>query len=184
MMFQFKIGNQRSHARTITRSEECGLPDDRDCPSDHEMISLGEVMSFLGDEVCEILSRELIWLSLSNLHHAQKRIMRLLTHNTMRNNTKEADGKGYPLKITAVEVKVVDNPEAAADSDKEIAFVRHVLPTLEWRALVQVGSIVQLFFEYWCFKLIHSTVYCSPGCRRDGNQHASTSSDRGTRRRP
>ena len=40
--------------------------------------------------------------------------MRLLTHNTMRNNTSEAKGKGFPLKITAVEVKVIDNPEAGA----------------------------------------------------------------------
>ena len=65
--------------------------------------------------------------------------MRLLTHNTLRNNTKEADGKGFPLKITAVEVKVVDNPDAGAVGKDEIAFVKHILPTLEWPALVQVG---------------------------------------------
>jgi hypothetical protein len=64
--------------------------------------------------------------------------MRLLTHNTMRNNTKEAEGRGFPLKITAVEVKVVKNPDAAAVGEKEIQFVRHMLPILEWAALVQV----------------------------------------------
>jgi hypothetical protein len=64
--------------------------------------------------------------------------MRLLTHNTMRNNTKEAEGRGFPLKITAVEVKVVENPDAAAVGEKEIQFVRHMLPILEWAALVQV----------------------------------------------
>jgi hypothetical protein len=56
----------------------------------------------------------------------------------MRNNTKEADGKGYPLKITAVEVNVVDNPEAVAVGEREIQFVKHMLPTLNWPALIQV----------------------------------------------
>ena len=64
--------------------------------------------------------------------------MRLLTHNTMRCNTLEADGKGYPLRITAVEVKVVDNPEAGAVGDQEIEFVKNMLSTLNWPALVQV----------------------------------------------
>ena len=63
--------------------------------------------------------------------------MRLLTHNTMRNNTKDADGKGFPLKITAVEVRVVDNPDATNVGQKEIDFVKHMLPVLDWPALVQ-----------------------------------------------
>lgn len=67
--------------------------------------------------------------------------MRLLTHNTMRNNTKEADGKGYPLKITAVQVKVVDNPDAGAVGTRELEFVKHMLPTLDWSALVQVRAV-------------------------------------------
>lgn len=58
----------------------------------------------------------------------------------MRNNTKEANGKGFPLKITAVEVKVVDNPDAGAVSDHGISFVKHVLPSLDWPALVQAAS--------------------------------------------
>ena len=66
--------------------------------------------------------------------------MRLLTHNSMRNNTKDANGKGYPLKITAVEVKVVDHPDAMAVGDRELDFVRRLLPTLEWSALVQAAS--------------------------------------------
>jgi hypothetical protein len=60
----------------------------------------------------------------------------------MRNNSKEAEGNGYPLRITAVEVKVVDNPEAGAVGEKEMDFVKHMLPTLDWPALVQVGLIV------------------------------------------
>ena len=67
--------------------------------------------------------------------------MRLLTHNTMRNNTKDAAGKGFPLRITAVEVKVVDNPEAGQVGDKELEFVKHVLSTLDWPALVQVRGV-------------------------------------------
>lgn len=64
--------------------------------------------------------------------------MRLLTHNTTRNNTNDAKGKGFPLKITAVEVKVIDHPEAGAVGDRELEFVQRMLPTLEWPALVQV----------------------------------------------
>lgn len=63
--------------------------------------------------------------------------MRLLTHNTMKNNTKDADGKGFPLRITAVEVKVVDNPDATNVGQREIDFVKHTLPVLDWPALVQ-----------------------------------------------
>ena len=64
--------------------------------------------------------------------------MRLITHNTLRNNTKEAEGKGFPLKISAVEVKVVDNPDAGAVGERELGFVKHMLPVLDWPALVQV----------------------------------------------
>jgi len=62
--------------------------------------------------------------------------MRLLTHNTMRNNTLEAKGQGYPLKITAVEVQVLENPDGV--SDRNVNFVKHILPTIQWKALVQV----------------------------------------------
>ncbi|KAL3917282.1 MAG: hypothetical protein SGARI_007752 [Bacillariaceae sp.] len=55
----------------------------------------------------------------------------------MRNNTQEAKGKGFPLKITAVEVKVIDHPEASAVGERELDFVKRILPTLEWPALVQ-----------------------------------------------
>lgn len=66
--------------------------------------------------------------------------MRLLTHNTMRNNSHEAKGNGFPLKISAAEVKVIDNPNAAAMEDRDIDFVKRILPTLEWPALVQAAS--------------------------------------------
>jgi len=66
--------------------------------------------------------------------------MRLLTHNTMRNNSSEAKGKGFPLTITAVEVKVIDNPEASASGQRDIEFVKKMLPVLEWSELVQAAS--------------------------------------------
>jgi hypothetical protein len=55
----------------------------------------------------------------------------------MRNNSKDAEGKGFPLRISAVEVKVVDNSTSQVGK-REVEFVRHMLPTLEWSALVQV----------------------------------------------
>ena len=66
--------------------------------------------------------------------------MRLLTHNCLRNNSSAADGKGYPLKITAVEVRVDDSSEVGTDPEKEISFVKGVLGMLEWNILVQAAS--------------------------------------------
>lgn len=66
--------------------------------------------------------------------------MRLLTHNCLRNNSNEADGKGYPLKITAVEVRVDDASEVGTDSAREVAFVKGVLGMIDWKILVQGAS--------------------------------------------
>ena len=81
--------------------------------------------------------------------------MRLLTHNTMRNNSKDANGKGFPLRITAVEVKVMDNKSSQdgqqhkiPTGNREIAFVKHMLPTLEWTALVQVRVVPSCRFLF------------------------------------
>ena len=74
--------------------------------------------------------------------------MRLLTHNTLRNNAGDAGQGGFPLKITATEVRVDDpsfatsaaasGPAAAFGGEgREVAFVRGVLPVLDWPALVQ-----------------------------------------------
>jgi hypothetical protein len=71
--------------------------------------------------------------------------MRLLTHNTMRCNIEEAKGNGFPLRINAVEVKVVENPEASAVTDRDIDFVKHILPTLDWPALVKVSLCLKFF---------------------------------------
>jgi len=66
--------------------------------------------------------------------------MRLLTHNTMRNNTEDAKGKGWPLRIAAVEVRVDDASEIGSDPEREIAFVKGVLGMLDWYTLVQGAS--------------------------------------------
>mmetsp|Transcript_21104 Transcript_21104/g.24295 ORF Transcript_21104/g.24295 Transcript_21104/m.24295 type:complete len:155 (+) Transcript_21104:31-495(+) len=84
--------------------------------------------------------------------------MRLLTHNTLRNNSAEAAaskinkiqqhgeiGGGYPLKITATEVRVdtdsASNDNSSNDSaDREVAFVTGILGTIEWEVLVKAAS--------------------------------------------
>lgn len=66
----------------------------------------------------------------------QTTIMRLLTHNMMRNNSAAAEGKGFPLKITATEIRV--DQDDAADAQRQVALVKGVLDSLDWPALVQV----------------------------------------------
>jgi multifunctional methyltransferase subunit TRM112 len=61
--------------------------------------------------------------------------MRLLTHNTLRNNMAEAKGKGFPLKITATEIRVEEHTEPP--SERQIIFVKSMLSRLDWPALVQ-----------------------------------------------
>mmetsp|Transcript_20156 Transcript_20156/g.24926 ORF Transcript_20156/g.24926 Transcript_20156/m.24926 type:complete len:144 (-) Transcript_20156:230-661(-) len=70
--------------------------------------------------------------------------MRLLTHNTLRNNSAEACARkngGFPLKITATEVRVDDciddNEGGNYDDERQIAFVKNILGILDWPALVQ-----------------------------------------------
>ena len=70
--------------------------------------------------------------------------MRLLSHNAMRNNTEAAKGKGWPLRITAVEVRVDDATEIGSDPVREIAFVKGVVGMLDWPTLVQGASQVGL----------------------------------------
>eukprot|EP01083_Nonionella_stella_P070645 189122_1 len=66
--------------------------------------------------------------------------MRLLTHNTMRNNTEEAKGGGWPLKITAIEVRVDDANDVGSDPKNELSFVKGILGMLDWSTLVQGAS--------------------------------------------
>ena len=58
----------------------------------------------------------------------------------MRNNSEEAKGKGWPLKINAVEVRVDDATEIGSDPEREIAFVKGILSMLDWPTLVQGAS--------------------------------------------
>ena len=65
--------------------------------------------------------------------------MRLLTHNTLRNNSENAKGKGFPLKIAATEIRV-DKPSADADPTSQIQFCQGILGMLDWPALVAAAS--------------------------------------------
>ena len=63
--------------------------------------------------------------------------MRLLTHNSLRNNTAAAKGGGFPLGISCEQVRVEDsNPHH--DAVTQVEFVKRVLPNLDWPALVHV----------------------------------------------
>jgi len=65
--------------------------------------------------------------------------MRLLTHNTLRNNSDAAKGAGFPLKITAVEIRV-DEPDPEEDLDRQVVFVQSIMSILDWSALVQAAT--------------------------------------------
>jgi hypothetical protein len=65
--------------------------------------------------------------------------MRLLTHNTLRNNSAAANGKGFPLRIKAAEIRVDENKDDD-DDEMQIAFVKGVLGMLDWSILVQVRT--------------------------------------------
>jgi multifunctional methyltransferase subunit TRM112 len=66
--------------------------------------------------------------------------MRLLTHNTLRNNSASAKGKGFPLRIAAAEVRV--DEDGGQVDEKSILFVKSVLTILDWSALVQVRLLL------------------------------------------
>ena len=61
--------------------------------------------------------------------------MRLLTHNALTNPSAEAKGRGFPLRITVGKVRV----EEGEINARQVQFVRNMLPTLEWPALVKVS---------------------------------------------
>eukprot|EP00554_Chaetoceros_debilis_P006018 CAMPEP_0194073226 /NCGR_PEP_ID=MMETSP0149-20130528/733_1 /TAXON_ID=122233 /ORGANISM="Chaetoceros debilis, Strain MM31A-1" /LENGTH=128 /DNA_ID=CAMNT_0038753215 /DNA_START=135 /DNA_END=521 /DNA_ORIENTATION=- len=58
----------------------------------------------------------------------------------MRNNTEEAKGGGWPLKITAIEVRVDDANDVGSDPKNELSFIKGILGMLEWSTLVQGAS--------------------------------------------
>jgi hypothetical protein len=72
--------------------------------------------------------------------------MRLLTHNTLRNNSAAAKGKGFPLGIMAAEVRVDDGVEI---HERNILFIKRMLTILDWPALVQVRTNVSVTSLTW-----------------------------------
>ena len=79
--------------------------------------------------------------------------MRLLTHNTLKNNSAEAKGKGFPLKITATEIRVDETQEEV--TEQQMAFVKNILSRLEWTALVQVRAFCNVGKTYLHLCPIH-----------------------------
>jgi len=67
--------------------------------------------------------------------------MRLLTHNTLRNNSAAAKGGGFPLRIEASKVVV---QESSGDNVDEVEFTRGILGMLDWKALVEASEAVGL----------------------------------------
>lgn len=60
--------------------------------------------------------------------------MRILTHNTLRCNTKEAV-EGFPLQLEVGRMEVRESPV-----DPE--FIRHLLPSLSWNAVLVAARAV------------------------------------------
>ena len=67
--------------------------------------------------------------------------MRLLTHNVLNNHSPKAKGNGYPLRlvrVTSVRVDPTTTTTKEDDDNSKIEFVKGMIPTLHWPALVQV----------------------------------------------
>lgn len=77
--------------------------------------------------------------SVRSFENDRHQTMRLLTHNTLRNNSESAKGKGFPLKITATEIRV-DKPSLDADPEAQIQFCKGILGMLDWSALVTAAA--------------------------------------------
>jgi multifunctional methyltransferase subunit TRM112 len=60
--------------------------------------------------------------------------MRLLTHNVLRNNSATSTG-AKALKITPVEVRVDEPTPDSSTQEREITFVKSLLPSLDWETL-------------------------------------------------
>jgi hypothetical protein len=50
------------------------------------------------------------------------------------NASAEAKGRGFPLRITVKKIRV----EEGEIEERHLQLVRHLLPSLEWQALVKV----------------------------------------------
>lgn len=79
--------------------------------------------------------------------------MRLLTHNVLNNNSPNAKGNGYPLRLIQVTSVRIDPTSAASsssssddsesgDDHSKVEFIKGIVPTLHWPALVQATRAV------------------------------------------
>lgn len=80
--------------------------------------------------------------------------MRLLTHNVLNNNSQKAKGNGYPLRLIRVTsirvdpttgdgvvVETVTSDNNNSNDNSKVEFVKGIIPTLHWPALLQVRYI-------------------------------------------
>jgi multifunctional methyltransferase subunit TRM112 len=67
--------------------------------------------------------------------------MRLLTHNVLRANMATSTDK--PLKITPIEIRV-DEPNPNTTSQREVAFTKSLLPSLDYPALLSGAAALGL----------------------------------------
>lgn len=114
--------------------------------------------------------------------------MRLLTHNSLQNNSLSAKGKGYPLKITVAQIRVDDAiQQASIDTERKLSFVKGVIPTLDWSALVTVSHyqkitrskgliaiLIYLFTNYFFFTFQHGSIDLTLYVRSGGKRHWDT----------
>jgi multifunctional methyltransferase subunit TRM112 len=73
--------------------------------------------------------------------------MKLLTHNMLACHIRGVEN-GYPFKIEAVEV-------ARHPAEYDPDFLRHILPRLEWPALLEGAKAVELLFFLFLSRSFH-----------------------------
>ncbi|KAL7478645.1 hypothetical protein ACHAW6_004404 [Cyclotella cf. meneghiniana] len=69
--------------------------------------------------------------------------MRLLTHNVLRNNSATSTG-AKSLKITPIEVRVDEPNLDSSTREREITFVKSLLPSLDWETLLSGAKAMGL----------------------------------------
>jgi multifunctional methyltransferase subunit TRM112 len=69
--------------------------------------------------------------------------MKLLTHNHLKSPVKNVI-TGYPMQLVIEEMEIVTSEEI---EDGQLQFVKDILPTLEWAAVVQAAQQIEGFKE-------------------------------------
>ena len=108
--------------------------------------------------------------------------MRLLTHNTLTNNAADAKNKGFPLRISAKVIRV-DESVGNEEVDRQMMFIKGVLPSLQWDALVQVCALDGIENLKAARLLYQFLTWSASGSNSDGHPHITIHPDHGNGRR-